>query len=127
MNVEVVLKYQSLDSELFKLEKGLKENQNKKVVDSLMENMKKAQVRSVKLEESAGKLLGEIEKVKSQVKIQETKMNEFISKDLEKMSKEEIEKYQPKELVIKVFLDFDKKDYLIADVKFCYEENEFNT
>ncbi len=92
MNVEVVLKYQSLDSELFKLEKGLKENQNKKVVDSLMENMKKAQVRSVKLEESAGKLLGEIEKVKSQVKIQETKMNEFISKDLEKMSKEEIEK-----------------------------------
>ena len=31
-----------------------------------------------------------------------------------------------KELVIKVFLDFDKKDYLIADVKFCYEENEFN-
>ena len=42
MNVEVVLKYQSLDSELFKLEKGLKENQNKKVVDSLMENMKKA-------------------------------------------------------------------------------------
>ena len=30
MNVEVVLKYQSLDSELFKLEKGLKENQNKK-------------------------------------------------------------------------------------------------
>ena len=25
-----------------------------------------------------------------------------------------------------MFLDFDKKDYLIADVKFCYEENEFN-
>lgn len=44
----------------------------------------------------------------------------------ENISKEEIEKYQPKELVIKVFLDFDKKDYLIADVKFCYEENEFN-
>lgn len=44
----------------------------------------------------------------------------------ENISKEEIEKYQPKELVIKVFLDFDRNNYLIADVKFCYEENEFN-
>lgn len=44
----------------------------------------------------------------------------------ENISKEEIEKHKPKELVIKVFLDFDKNDYLIADVKFCYEQNEFN-
>lgn len=44
----------------------------------------------------------------------------------ENISEEEIEKYKPKELVIKVYLDFDKNDYLIADVKFCYEENEFN-
>lgn len=44
----------------------------------------------------------------------------------ENISGEEIEKYKPKELVIKVYLDFDKNDYLIADVKFCYEENEFN-
>lgn len=92
MNVEVVLKYQSLDSELFKLERELKENQNKKNVDSLMDNMKKAQARSVKLEENAGKLLSEIEKVKSQVKTQEKKMEEFASKNLETMSKEDIEK-----------------------------------
>lgn len=44
----------------------------------------------------------------------------------ENISEEEIEKYKPKELVIKVYLDFDKNDYLIADVKFCYEDNEFN-
>lgn len=44
----------------------------------------------------------------------------------ENISQEEIEKHKPKELVIKVFLDFDKNDYLIADVKFCYEQNEFN-
>lgn len=44
----------------------------------------------------------------------------------ENISEEEIKKYKPKELVIKVYLDFDKNDYLIADVKFCYEENEFN-
>ena len=42
------------------------------------------------------------------------------------LTEEEIEKYKPKELVVKVFLDFDKNDYLIADVRFCYEENEFN-
>ncbi len=46
--------------------------------------------------------------------------------NIENIPKEEIEKYKPKELTVKVFLDFDKNDYLIADVKFCYEEKEFN-
>ena len=45
---------------------------------------------------------------------------------IEGISEEEIEKYKPQGLVTKVFLDFDKNDYLIADVKFCYGENEFN-
>ncbi len=45
---------------------------------------------------------------------------------LENISEEELEPYRPKELMVKVFLDFDKNDYLIADVKFCYEEKEFN-
>ncbi len=39
---------------------------------------------------------------------------------------EEIEKYKPKELETKLYLDFDKKDYLVADIRFCYEEFEFN-
>ena len=45
---------------------------------------------------------------------------------IEGLTEEEIEKHKPKELVVKVYLDFDKNDYLIADVRFCYEENEFN-
>lgn len=45
---------------------------------------------------------------------------------IENMSEEEIGKYKPKELGVKVFLDFDERDYLVADVKFYYEENEFN-
>lgn len=45
---------------------------------------------------------------------------------IENIPKEEIEPYQPKELKVKVYLDFDKNDYLIAEVKFVYEENEFN-
>lgn len=39
---------------------------------------------------------------------------------------EEIEKYRPKELETKLYLDFNKNDYLIADIKFCYDEFEFN-
>ena len=44
----------------------------------------------------------------------------------EGISDEEVKAYKPKELIIKLFLDFDKNDYLIADVKFCYEGKEFN-
>ncbi len=39
---------------------------------------------------------------------------------------DEIEQYKPKELAAKVFLDFDKNDYLILEPKFCYGEEEFN-
>ena len=45
---------------------------------------------------------------------------------LENVSEEEIEKYKPKTLITKVYLDFDKNDYLVADVKFCYDNQEFN-
>lgn len=37
-----------------------------------------------------------------------------------------INKYKPKELLAKIFLDFDDKNYLTADVEFRYGENEFN-
>ena len=39
---------------------------------------------------------------------------------------EEIQKYQPEKLRVKVFLDFDENEYVVADVKLCYGENEFN-
>ena len=39
---------------------------------------------------------------------------------------EEIKEYQPEKLGVKVFLDFDESEYVIADVKLCYGENEFN-
>ncbi len=38
----------------------------------------------------------------------------------------EIENLKPKELGIKVFLDFDENDYIVADIKFCYDTFEFN-
>ncbi len=45
---------------------------------------------------------------------------------IEDLSEEEIEKYKPKRLVTKVYLDFDDKGYLVADVRFCYEGTEIN-
>ena len=45
---------------------------------------------------------------------------------IENMTEEEIEKYKPKELEIRIYLDFDKNDFLTAEVKFAYGENEFN-
>ena len=46
--------------------------------------------------------------------------------NLKNMTEDSIKKYMPKELIVKVFLDFDSNDYLIADVRFDYEGNEFN-
>ena len=39
---------------------------------------------------------------------------------------EEVKQYEPEKLGVKVFLDFDESEYIIADVKLCYGENELN-
>lgn len=48
------------------------------------------------------------------------------SMDLEKLNEEEIEKYIPQELYVKVYLDYDNRNYITADIKFVYGEEEFN-
>lgn len=45
---------------------------------------------------------------------------------IEESLQEEIEKYKPKKLETKIYLDFDQNDFLTAEVKFVYGENEFN-
>ncbi len=42
------------------------------------------------------------------------------------INEEEIEALKPKDLNVKVFMDFDENNYLVADVKFCYDDFEFN-
>ena len=34
--------------------------------------------------------------------------------------KQELEKYIPKELGVKVYLDYDNQNRIVADIKFCY-------
>lgn len=46
--------------------------------------------------------------------------------DLGELDPKEIEKYMPEKLGVKVFLEFNNKNYIIAKVKFCYGQEEFN-
>ena len=46
--------------------------------------------------------------------------------ELKDINQEEIKNYIPQRLVVKVYLDYDKHNYLVAEVKFCYGEKEFN-
>ena len=45
---------------------------------------------------------------------------------LKNIDPEEIEQYKPKRLGTKIFLDYNENDYIIADLRFCYGEEEFN-
>lgn len=42
------------------------------------------------------------------------------------IDEKQIEQYRPKKLRIKLFLDYDENDYILAETKFCYGEEEFN-
>ena len=45
---------------------------------------------------------------------------------IEKDVFKDLEKYIPQTLIPKLYLDFDSRNYLIADLKFCYDNIEFN-
>lgn len=42
------------------------------------------------------------------------------------LNPEEIEKYIPKELYVKLYLDYNEKNYITTDIKFVYGNKEFN-
>lgn len=46
--------------------------------------------------------------------------------DFEDVDKEELKKYMPKKLKVKVFLDYNSKRYITADLKFIYDDFEFS-
>ena len=92
MDFKSILNYQQLDSELFKIEKQLRDNTNKKNANIMRENMKNAQTRSLQLEEKAGSILNDIEKVKNQFKLQKDKIDQLLAKNINELDKEEIEK-----------------------------------
>lgn len=46
--------------------------------------------------------------------------------EIDEENKKEIEKYLPKKLKSRLYLDFDKNNYLIANLKFVYDNKELN-
>ena len=40
--------------------------------------------------------------------------------------KDEVEKYMPRELISRIYLDFDSNNYLVADLRFVYDNVEYN-
>lgn len=91
MDITKILDYQKLDSELFKLEKSLRDNPNKKLANEMSNNAKNAQQRSFALEDKAGNLIKEVETVKKQFETQTQKLEQIMAKDMEKLSKEEVD------------------------------------
>ena len=46
--------------------------------------------------------------------------------NIKDVNNEELSKYLPRKLKVKVFLDYNKKNYITADLKFAYEDIEFS-
>lgn len=91
MDISKILDYQKVDAELFKLEKALRDNPNKKIINEMTNNAKTAQARSADLEVKAGDLINELETVKRQFAQQSEKLQQINAKELEKLGKEELD------------------------------------
>jgi len=92
MNIEKLLKYQALDSELFKVEQKVSNSQYRKKANELSAIAKKSQAKSTELEAEAGKLLNEMSEIKEKYNLNKTKTEELINSDVEKLSLEELDK-----------------------------------
>ena len=53
-------------------------------------------------------------------------MQEIDNVKIDKLDKQELKTLLPKDLKVKVFLDYDKKNHIVADIKFIYDNVEFN-
>lgn len=91
MDIQKILEYQKVDSELFKIEKSLRENANKKLATDMSASAKQAQLASFNLENKAAALLKEIDIIKNQFNLQNDKMKEVLSKNVDNLSKEEVD------------------------------------
>ena len=46
--------------------------------------------------------------------------------EVSNLNEDEIKKYIPKELFVKVYLDYNEQNFITADIRFIYEDKEFN-
>lgn len=91
MNIENLLKYQKVDGELYKLEQRLVQSQYKKKAAELAGIAKQSQVKSTQLENEAEKLSRDIEDIKKNFDINQKKLQQILSTDIENASLQELE------------------------------------
>lgn len=92
MNIESLLKYQDLDSELFKVEQKLLTSPYRKKANELTAIAKKSQTKSTELEAEAEKIIADIADIKEKYAINKSKMDEMVAGEVEEMTFEEIDK-----------------------------------
>ena len=46
--------------------------------------------------------------------------------NMQEIDDDEIKEYMPRKLKVKVYLDYNRKGYITADIKFCYDDFEFS-
>ncbi len=92
MNIESILKYQSVDAKIHEIEQKLSNSGFRKKANELSAIAKKAQTRSAELEAEAEKVLADIEDLKNKYSLNKSKSDEICAKNVDDMSADEIEK-----------------------------------
>lgn len=92
MNIESILKYQSVDAKIHEIEQKLSNSGFRKKANELSAIAKKAQTRSAELEAEAEKVLTDIEDLKNKYNINKSKSDEICAKNVEGLDADELEK-----------------------------------
>lgn len=92
MNIENILKYQNMDSELFKIEQKLSSSPYRKKANELTAIAKKSQNRSTELEAEAEKVLADISDIKEKYELNKKKLDEMLGGKVDSMTMEDLEK-----------------------------------
>lgn len=93
MELTNLLKYQELDSELFKVEQKLVASPYRKKANELAGLAKKAQTKSTELENVATSILQDIDDIKDKYAQNKKSMDSILSKNIDDMTLEELEKF----------------------------------
>lgn len=92
MDINKILEYQSKDGELNKIEKQLAKSECKKVYQEMIKLVKQAQDKSASLEQQAGNIAKEIERLKKSFDDNSNNVLKISNKDFSKLSEVELEK-----------------------------------
>lgn len=91
MEIKKLVEYQKVDAKLFELQKNLNKSPNKEKCAQLSSAAKDSQQKSIKLEEQASTVSAELSQLVKQADQIKKRIKSFISKDVEKMSGEDLD------------------------------------